>query len=161
MTVRLGDRKLSKIEVLYQALRLNEAVVELSLRSFGIRSRNSPLRSKYARLLNQNDDPNRIDNMILAKRDKIEQYADSIVDKLNAANAIYPKSKMEYELRLNYQDEALATCEMLSKELNSVAKFLDVDVNCFKTVIPLLDYEKHLIREWRKSDRKRFSGYLL
>lgn len=160
MSVRVGDRSLSKIEVLYQALKLHEEVTKLSFRAFGIRSRNSPLRRKYEQLLNYEDSAY-INKFILDKRDTVEFYSNQIVDLLNAANSIYPTFKAEYELRLNYQNKALSACEMLSKELNNIVQLFDADINCFKTVVQLLDNEKHLIREWRKYDRQRFKGYLL
>lgn len=160
MSVRVGDRDLSKIEVLYQALKLNEAVVDLSFRTFGINSKKSILRRKYRQMLSyeHSDDVN---NFVEYEKELILKYSTQVVDLLNGANSIYPKFKSEYELRLNYQNNALAYCDMISKELNNVAKYFDVDINEFKIVIPLLDREKHLIREWRKSDRRRFKGYLL
>jgi len=47
LSVNVGDRTQSKIEVVYQAIKLRESLSSLSLRSFGVRSRNSILRRKY------------------------------------------------------------------------------------------------------------------
>ena len=161
MAVNVGDRTLSKIEVLYRATKLNEALSDLSLRSFGVRSRNSILRRKYEQAAHLDGDQERIDEIIEQKRKLIESLGDEITNLLMGANAIYPKSKAEYDLRITYQDQALAACNMVKSELNKIARMFEVDINCFENSIKGLDYEIHLIKEWRKSDRTRFKGRLL
>lgn len=160
MSVNVGNRKQSRIEVLNTALKLNDAISQLSLRSFGIRSRNSPLRRKYQNLV-KSDDSEILDNFIMSKRLDIEDLGDKIVHYVNAAQAIYPRFESEFNTRLEYQNKALATCEMVDKTLNKVASTFDVDIMYFKEVVSLLNNEKHLIIEWRKSDRYKFKGHLL
>ncbi len=161
MSVNVGDRKLSKIEVLYQAEHLYDALMDLSLRSFGLYSTNSPLRMKYSRAIKLNDNPEFLLELIQSKRETILAWADDLVASLSSANAIFPRNSDEFSLRLSYQNQALATCSVINRELNEIATHFNVDVNVFKTTILALDYESHLIREWRKSDKARFSRYSL
>jgi len=161
MSVNVGDRKLSKIEVLYQADKLQEEIIALCLRSFGLYSKSSPMRMKYSRAVKLDDNPEFLMDTIKSKREMLLMWADNIVISLAAANAIFPRNSEEFSLRLSYQNEALATCSMIDKELNVIAKAFDVDINVFKDAIKILKYEQHLIKQWRKSDKARFSRYLL
>ena len=161
MSVNVGDRKLSKIEVLYQADKLQEEIAALCLRSFGLYSRNSPLRIKYLRAVKLDDNPEFLMDIITSKREVLLVWADDVVLSLAAANSIYPRNSEEFSQRLSYQNNALASCGMIDKELNEIAKVFNVDINAFKQSVKALEYEQHLIKQWRKSDKARFSRYLL
>lgn len=161
MSVNAGDRTLSKIEVLYQADKLYDELFQLCLRSFGVYSRNSPLRTKYMRMVKTQDNPGYLELLIASKQNLIISLADQLVQLLKSANAIFPKDPSEVELRRSYQNQSLGICASINSELNEIAMTFDVDVNCFKTSIKLLDYETHLIKEWRKSDRARFKRQAL
>lgn len=162
MSVNAGDRSQSKLEVLYQAIKLNDALTNLCLRSFGIYSKNSPFRKKY--IIVTKYDPDKtdlIDRMIEDEIHIVCNLSSKVVELVNAANAIYPRSSEEFELRISYQNESLATCEMIEQELNSMARVFDADINYFKEAIEVLCLERHLIVEWRKSDKFRFKRYSL
>jgi hypothetical protein len=163
LSVNVGNRKLSRIEVIFQAIKLHEALEDLSLRSFGIRSRNAPLRRKYEIAAKITGDKERIDALINDKSTRLLQYADDVLAYVNAANSIFPRNGYDFELkqRIEYQNKALATCNMIEKLLNSIADLFDADINCFRTTIKILDNEKHLIIEWRKKDRQKLKGHSL
>lgn len=161
MSVNVGDQKLSKIEVLYQADKLQEEIVTLCLRSFGLYSKNSILRTKYLRAVKLDDNPDFLMDIMTSKRELLLIWADDVVTSLAAANSIYPRNFVEFSQRLSYQNNALASCGMIDKELNEIAKVFNVDINVFKNAVKLLAYEQHLIKQWRKSDKARFSRYLL
>ena len=159
MSVKVSDRH-SKLEVLYAASRLYDECQSLSLREFGIRSASNPLRTKYQHLLGKESDPNVIDDIIREKSLAILALAEDIVTLIDGANAIYPRFKVEFETRLEYQNQAIATCSMLNTELSSVAHLLNVDISAFKEANEHLNRVHHLLIEWRKSDRKMYKKCL-
>ena len=161
MAVNTGDRKPSKMEVLSHAIKTHEAITDLCLRDFGVRSRNSILRPKYENAAHLEGNTDRIDNIIFEKVSRIDGLANGMIDDLNSAKAIYPRFASEYDVRLSYQNSALAKCQAIKTELESIARMFDVDISCFRNPIKCLDREMHLIREWRKSDRRSFKGHLL
>ncbi len=161
MAVNVGDRKPSKMEVLSHAIKTHEVLTDLCLRDFGIRSKHSPLRRKYENAAHLEGNSDRIDNIIFAKTNKIDSLVNEMIDDLNGAKAIYPRFKTEYDVRLSYQNKALAKCQAIKTELESIARVFDVDISYFRNSIEHLDKEMHLIKAWRKSDRKLFKGRLL
>lgn len=161
MSVPKGRRKLSKLEVVYQASKVHDVLYTLVLRSFGINSKNSPLRRKYQMSVHLESSSDRIDQLIEESKNHLISIADEINTLINKANSIYPRNKLECELRLSYQNKALAACTQALVELTDIARMFDADINCFKESVQAIEYEKHLIIEWRKFDRNRFKGYSL
>ena len=159
MTVRVGDRNESRVEFLYQADRLYDEVFSLISRDFGIYSRHSPFRKKYA-LLVQNRSSEEIDDFINKQANELEQAARDLRKMLNAAKSIYPKSKLEYERRLDYVTSSLVCANSMKTIMNLVVQYFDLDVNVFKNVILILNKEIDLIKRLRASDRKRFGHFL-
>lgn len=157
MSVRRADRRESKLQVRYQAILLHDELCDLSYRCFGIYSRNNPLRSKHEMLLRIEEDPDRIDHIIFERQNNIEELAEKLLCAIESANAIYPRSKVEYDIRLSYQDKALAICNSIKSELNSIARMFDCDISIFENSIKSVNQEIALLQKWRKSDRKRFS----
>ena len=158
MTVRKSERHESKLEVRYQAILLHDELCDLSYRCFGIYSRNSPLRAKHERLLRIEEDPDRIDHIIFGRQDRIEDLAENLIVTIEAANGVYPRSRSEYDIRLSYQDKALAICKSIKAELNSIARVLNCDISVFENSIKLTNKEINLLQKWRQKDRRRFSN---
>ena len=158
MTVRKSERNKSKFEVRYQAILLHDELCDLSYRCFGIYSRNSPLRPKHERLLRIEEDPDRIDHIIFERQNSIEELAENLLNAIESANAIYPRSHSEYDIRLSYQDKALILCKSIKMELNSIARMYDCDVSIFENSINLVNREIKLIQKWRQKDRRRFNN---
>lgn len=156
MSVVLGKRSLSKIEVIEQARQLTEELTKLSIRSFGLYSRKSPLRRKYSNLEHLLAE-NQLNDIFDEKKRLLDSLGEEVYRLVNAANTIYPRTKNQLKLRASYQNEALANCVMIKAELNKIAAFFNLDIHFFKESIYMLDREMHLIREWRKSDRNRFA----
>lgn len=159
MSVKVSDRH-SKLEVLYAASRLHDECESLALREFGIRSASNPLRTKYMHMLGKESDPSIIDDIIREKSLTVLKDSEEIVRLIEGANAIYPRFKIEFETRLDYQNKALATCHMLSTELSYMVHFLDVDITTFRMADGCLDRVVHLLTEWRKSDRSLYKKCL-
>ena len=158
MSVRSSDRTESKLEVIYQATKLEEALNDLSLRSFGIRSRNSPLRRKYEMAVRISGDSEKIDTIINERSNRLRQYANDILMLVQSANSIFPHYRFECEERISLQNHALETCAKVKSELTSIVGMFDVRVDTFRTVTLLLEKEIDLIKRWRSKDRTRLEG---
>ncbi len=158
MSVNVGDRTQSKIEVVYQAIKLRESLSSLSLRSFGVRSRNSILRRKYEYAIHLDGRQDTADELIKMGSRTLLNLASDIEMNLNAANAIFPRSQKDLALRRDYQNKALADCRMVKDELNQIASFFDVDITHFRESVERLDREIELIKAWKRSDVKRFKS---
>ena len=161
MSVNLSDRTLSKIEVITQANRLYDELFKLTLRSFGLYSKNSPMRKKYNEMLKLDINSSYLEKLISTKQELIESLGSNLVRLVNATNSVYPRNTTEANLRLLYQNEAISLCSMIESELNGIAFRFDVDVNYFKEAVQALSKEEHLLKEWRKSDKVRFQRYFL
>ena len=158
MTVLKSKRTRSRLEVLYNTTRLHDDAVDLVLRSFGVYSRNSPLRHKYDKLVVNDKNREYLDTLIEKYKSDLLESVTSIERNIRSAKSFYPSSKCEYDLRRLYQDEALAQCSTAMTILDEVVRIFDVDINCFKTVVERLTYQESLIKRWKKSDRKRFGN---
>ena len=88
----------------------------------------------------------------------IEELAEKLISFIESANAIYPRSKVEYDIRLSYQDKALSICNTIKSVLNSIARMYECDISVFEASIKSVNQEIKLLQKWRKSDRKRFSN---
>lgn len=159
MSVRVGDRNQSRIEFLYQADKLHESIFCLTSRYFGIYSKKLPIRSKYSQHVKHRSKED-IHNFIEKQAILLEDMSGDLCRLLASANSIYPKSKIEYDIRLEYITKALACLNSIKATLNLVVKFFDLDINVFKDTVLLLDKEINLVKKLRRSDRKRF-GQLL
>ena len=159
MSVRVGDRNLSRIEFLAKADKLYDSIFDLTSRYFGIYSRHSPFRSKYNQCIKFKS-KEEIEEFVKSKANDLEIMASDLRTLLAKANKIYPKSKIEYDLRLNYVTQALACTNSIKTTLNLVVKYFDLDLNVFRETVLLMNDEIDLIKSLRRSDRKRF-GQLL
>ena len=81
MTVPVGRRSKSRLEVLYNATKLNDAISELAYRSFGIYSRNSMLRRHFLGAMQAEENRDYIERSIeelkrqlLASSSNVERY---------------------------------------------------------------------------------------
>lgn len=158
MAVNVSDRTLSKVEAIYQAVKVREALESLSLRSFGVRSRNSILRRKYEQAIHLEGRQETADEIIKMVSRTLFNLGSDIERELCAADAIFPRTKRDFRLRREYQNKALSSCKMAKDELNQIADYFDVDISVFKESVLLLDKEINLIKAWRRSDNKRFKA---
>ena len=158
MTVIKSKRKESKIEVYYNAVRLKEEIDCLILRSFGIYSRNSPLRDKYSRLAKEDEF---IFSVIEHHKASLSDKSNELISFISAANEIYPRTKVDYETRFCNQNNALATARSMMSELNSIVGLFDVDISVFRNVVLLLDRQISLLKRWKQKDKNTFKRQFL
>lgn len=159
MSVRVGDRPLSRIEFIYQANNIYDIIQDLCFRDFGIHSKKSIFRKHYLNNLKYYDEQ-QIDNIINSTKQDLQSMSKDLCRYLKIANGLFPRSKLEYEIRLTNIDKALACCLSLLDSLNSFARTFKSDISVFKNVVIVINYEIDLIKRLKNSDRKRF-GQLL
>lgn len=76
-----------------------------------------------------------------------------IVGDIHRANDLFVTNLLEYEQRRLYQDKAIANCDVLKQELQSIVDIMPgLNINKYKTSIKMIDKEIVLIKSWRKSD---------
>lgn len=76
------------------------------------------------------------------------------------ANSIFPKKRLEAELRRKYFMEAYAETQWFISELEVAQEVIQFDENHLKDWIELVDVELNRIKSIMESDEKRF-GHLL
>lgn len=137
MSVPKGKRKKSRFEVFHNMQAIQKELVSYLMNDFGItRSTNLGeaqfLDIKFQRVINLCAD---------------------IVGEIHRANDLFVTNLTEYEQRRLYQDKAIADCDVLKQELQSVIDIISgLNINKYKTSIELIDKEKALLKSWRKSD---------
>lgn len=72
---------------------------------------------------------------------------------IHRANDLFVTNLLEYEQRRLYQDKAIANCDVLKQELQSIVDIMPgLNINKYKTSIKMIDKEIVLMKSWRKSD---------
>lgn len=157
MSVPKSRRKESKLEVLYHATTLRDDIYALVFRSFGIYSRNTPLRRRYDAMVTNDKNKEYVDKVIEQYKDSVLSFAADMDNCLRSAKSIYPKTETDRNLRRKYQDKAIVACFSIKGELHSIVRMFDVDINLFKTVEQGLTKEIKLIKQWRAKDSRRYA----
>jgi hypothetical protein len=70
------------------------------------------------------------------------------------ANSIYPTTREELIERRIHQDRAIGHCAQLEQNLFAVIMELPVDHNRYTRIAKDIEYEIHLLKQWRKSDAR-------
>lgn len=155
MSVPKGRRSLSRFEVLYNATLLTDEITSLVLRSFGVYSRNSIMRKRYEHMVSHNNKPY-VENLLQQYKDQLIESASNIELYVKSAKSTYPSTIDQFDIRRNFQNNALDECFNIKFILHIIARQFNVDIDMFKNSICLLDKEIHLIKSWRRSDSKRY-----
>lgn len=87
------------------------------------------------------------------KFERIVNLCAEIVGDIYRANALFVTNLAEYEQRRLYQDKAIANCQVLKQELQSIVDvIMGLNINKYKVPIEMIEKELSLIKAWRKSD---------
>lgn len=87
------------------------------------------------------------------KFERIVNLCAKIVGDIYRANALFVTNLAEYEQRRLYQDKAIANCQVLKQELQSIVDVITgLNINKYKVPIEMIEKELSLIKAWRKSD---------
>ena len=85
---------------------------------------------------------------------EILQNLRDITGEIFMANSIYPTSREELIERRIHQDRAIGHCAQLEQNLFAVIMELPVDHNRYTRLAKDIEYEIHLLKQWRKSDAR-------
>ncbi len=137
MTVPKSKRNKSRFEVFHNMQAVQKELILYLMDDFGI-TRNTNLGE--AQFLD-------------LKFQRVINLCSDIVGDLHRANDLFVTNMMEYEQRRLYQDKAIANCDVLKQELQSVIDVISgLNINKYKISIKLIDKELVLIKSWRKAD---------
>lgn len=137
MTVPKSKRNKSRFEVFHNMQAVQKELILYLMDDFGI-TRNTNLGE--AQFLD-------------LKFQRVINLCSDIVGDLHRANDLFVTNMTEYEQRRLYQDKAIANCDVLKQELQSVIDVISgLNINKYKISITLIDKELVLIKSWRKAD---------
>lgn len=75
---------------------------------------------------------------------------------IRIANAIYPKSELEFYERRKHMELAIGLCFDILTKYQLTMQILKVRENKYLTEIKNLQHEINCLKKWRASDNKRF-----
>lgn len=154
MSVLVSDRKESRFEVITLSVSIREKLIELMHRGFGIKDIRHAASRRYAFGKATSDSPAAFAMEMAEYKKRLGELAAQMTNNLRAANSIYPKSPEEMEQRRAYQNTAIANCEQILGELQTIAEVFEVDLNTFGDSIGAIDREIGLIKKWRQGDNR-------
>lgn len=132
MSVLTAKRREARCESLTFSETLHDMLIDLMRRNFGIKDVDDFVRVQYARGRIANEDFAYYRWQLQKRKENIEQYASRLTSNLRAAWFRYPTTMHEYELRRDAQNDAIANCKMIEKELQKVVDMFEVDINLFR-----------------------------
>ena len=154
MGVIVSHRNESRFEVLAHAVAMRNLLTGLAMRGFGIKNLKSLARKKYIYGSDKTESVAKYVSLLACHRNRFDFLSAQAVGYTRAANAIFPRTLSECDLRREYQDRALVACEQLIGELQQIVEVFDVDLNCYKQYVEAIDREIGLIKSWRQSDNR-------
>lgn len=165
--VHKGERKPHGFDVKDHAVILRRQVRELSLiRNFGYKIRYAKLPGNWdewsvnskARWMQEEADRidrlRRMDELFIArKRATVERDLEEMMHGIAKANSIKrPKTMQECDLRLEYQQKAIAAVETLENDLTDIMETIPVNKNWMTQLEPAIERELNLLHGWIKGD---------
>lgn len=154
MSVKAGDRKESKFEVITFSVELHNMLIELMQRSFGIKDVDRFVRLRFAYGKDKVEDFSKYRYILNNSKNRINQIASLLTSNVRAANSLYPTSLHELECRRDYQNFAIVNCEQLINELQRIVDIFEVDINVYSRYIKAITKEIELIKRWRQQDNR-------
>lgn len=137
MSVPKSKRKRSRFEVFHNMQRLQKELVKYLMLDFGVTRCTNLGEAQFLDL----------------KFERIINLCADIVGDIHRANDLFVTNLLEYGQRRLYQDKAIANCDVLKQELQSIVDIMPgLNINKYKTSIKMIDKEIVLIKSWRKSD---------
>lgn len=137
MSVPKSKRSVPKFEVFHNMAMIQKELIKYVMVDFGITRTTNLGEAQFMDL----------------KFERITNVCGDIVGDINRANNIFVTNLQEYELRRLYQDKAIANCQVLKQELQSIIDVLSgLNLNKYKRVTLMIQKELNLLKSWRKSD---------
>ena len=168
MSVPLSEQTLSKKEYYEQALKLEDAITQLLIRDFGLKTI-----AKDLNVFTHKAKMDPIDESIFKKlceiyhlnveaayplwlidhyRGRILRILEDLENNITAAYTIYANSLKEFYDRRHYQWLAISNCEQLLQAMQSVIRNLPVDGEKYMVFTGMIKEEITLLRNWKKSE---------
>ena len=160
MSVKVCDRSLSRLEVVYHATEVRKDIHDLCLRDLGIKNPNKIVRKKWAY---RADPEKRLGNYILLlhqSKQRLHNLADDLIASTSMANRRSMNCLENCEERLKYQERAMDDCILLIGKLQDVADIFLVDLNRYRPCIESINKEVKLLKGWIKYTNKVKKKYL-
>jgi hypothetical protein len=154
MSVIASKRKESKLEAIIYAKELHNMLIDFMLRDFGVKNLEHMVQLRYAYGKDETENYSKYSYLMINYKKRIDKLTNSLVNNVRAANALYPTSMHEYEIRRDYQNVAIANCEQLMNELQLIVETFDVDVNLYSRYTKAINREIGLIKSWRQHDNR-------
>lgn len=154
MSVLVSDRKESKFEAITFSVDLHNMLVELMQRSFGVKDLDSFVRLQYAYGKDDKEDFSECRSLLHYSFQRFDGVASLLAGSVGAALSVYPTSMRVYGRGRDYQNDAVADCVRLIKELQHVVEVFRVDINLYGRYVQAIDREIGLIKKWRQRDNK-------
>lgn len=137
MSVPKSRRKKSRFQVFHNAQALQKELVLYLMNDFGITHSTNLGEAQFLDI----------------KFHRVINLCADIVGNIHRANDLFVTNMTEFEQRRLCQDKAIADCDVLKQELQSVIDIIsNININKYKKSIELIDKERALIKSWRKSD---------
>lgn len=152
MSVYLSERTEAKLRVITKADELCDTLQLLSHDSFGLRKTPYLIRKKFV-IPSGSSGQMEENYMLLCKyKASVHDDAQAIVTYLQKAASIrVPRTKKEFNDKIDAIDIAKGLCFNIRNYLTRVARLFEVDLNFFKNSIKLLNQEIDLIMGWRRA----------
>lgn len=167
-----SKRSKSKLDFFYNAYKLSDAITTLLIRDFGMKSISRDL-STFTHNAKMNNEDRDIFNKLCTKynidvessypswlidyyRDWILSLLRDMINNITNANSIYPHFVFEYEMRRKYQSNAISNCYQLLQAFQAAIRVLPVNVEKYMSYVGMIENEIKELKNWRKSDNKRF-----
>lgn len=139
MSVPKSKRKRSHFEVFHNMAEVQKNLIKDLMIDFGITRSTNLGEAQFLDI----------------KFERIVNLCGDIVGDIHRANSMFVTNLAEYEQRRLYQDQAIANCQILKQELQSIVDVMSgLNVNKYKVPIEMIDKELNLIKSWRKSDNR-------
>ena len=168
MTVVKSKRNASKFEVVVQAEIVANNIVHFSWRRFGIKTPVKDGRRAFEECIRQNcrtgapGEAERAEKALEMMVQKTVKAAENMQNMVTAANTLYPISLHECDIRRDYQNRAIAECQIIKNTMQRISKMYVVNMNQFTRYTNIVDREMKLIKGWRKADtrhlRSKYEG---
>ena len=85
---------------------------------------------------------------------KLVDLTEEIMGNIIKANAIFPRTDIDKELRYKHQKEAYACCECLLSELEAFCQIISISYKDTENITQLAVGTMQMIQAWIKSDNR-------
>lgn len=150
MSILKSPFRRSRLEVINQAEIIRDNLVSYILENFGIKSENlhTKPRIMYGSI-DTTDDVRRRASMLELTKNRIDDASGKMVGYLRGANMVWPKTRHDLRVRVEYQDKALAECGRLLEEIEMLENTFDIDICKAQSLHEALIRELSLIKRWK------------